>query len=450
MHKKIILLALLVSVVLGLSSCLGNDDEDTTTYSDDTAITAFSLSTYKYLAHTTSSTGADSTYTTTASGTKYKFVIDQAKGLIYNPDSLPYGTDPSKLLISVTNKASGVTAYLPLDADGNERAEVLDSMRAYSTGDTISFAKPRHLFAFNILRTAYRKYLVKVNVHQQDSAAYQTVKVGTVETFSTLTGMKAFAWGDKMVVAGTHGSDLCFYTTDKNDGKNWEEIIPTSPANATFSSDAWKRVVATSDAVYLYDNDQIYASTDLKTWTASNMTLSSLATDGTSLDSLPSAYANLALIPSKTNVDMTITVLTGMADGHFVSWYGYYQSGRPYELVYGQPRAYRTNSDGTSSVQMYFPGTIVSATAYGSDLEALCWKQGSDGKAVTTMFTSKDKGITWQTDLSASCPITLSSVYGFAGDSSNWLWFIDAKSGEIVKYRQNYRGWTSENKDFIE
>ncbi|WP_028910398.1 DUF6242 domain-containing protein [Prevotella sp. AGR2160] len=449
MHKKIILLATLLSVVLALSSCLGNDDEDTTTYSDDTAITAFSISTYKYLAHTTSSTGADSTYTTTASGTKYKFVIDQAQGLIYNPDSLPYGTDPSKLLISVTNEASGVTAYLPLDADGNERAEVLDSMRAYSSSDTISFAKPRHLFAFNILRTAYRKYLVKVNVHRQDSAAYQTVKVATVETFKTLKGMKAFAWDDKMVVTGTHGSDLCFFTTDKNDGTTWKEIIPTSPANATFSSDAWKRVVATDDAVYLYDNGQIYASTDLKTWTASNMLLSNLATDGTTTDSLPTTNANLALIPSTTNADMTIAVLTGMADGHFVSWYGYYQANRPFELVYGQPRAYKTNSGGTLSQQMYFPGTV-SATAYGSDLEALCRKENADGTISTTLLTSKDKGITWQTDLNASCPITLSSVYGFAGDSSNWLWFIDAESGQIVKYRQNYRGWTIENKDFTE
>ena len=63
--------------VLTFSSCLSDNEDKTTTY-DDTAVTAFSLSTVNRYLHTTTSDGKnDSIYKSTYSPSGVKFYIDQ-------------------------------------------------------------------------------------------------------------------------------------------------------------------------------------------------------------------------------------------------------------------------------------------------------------------------------------------------------------------------------------
>ena len=62
--------------MLLLASCMKSKDNNVTLASD-TAITSFSLGTMKRIVHTTSSTGADSTYKVSVTGSDYKFSIDQ-------------------------------------------------------------------------------------------------------------------------------------------------------------------------------------------------------------------------------------------------------------------------------------------------------------------------------------------------------------------------------------
>src|SRR5574344_689164 len=102
--KKILLFIVgIFAISLVFTSCL-NDDDTTTTYSSDAAITAFSISSLETEFTTrTYDDSDDSTYTVTLTGSDYTFVIDQANNLIYNPDSLTYGTNVSKVVTSVTN-----------------------------------------------------------------------------------------------------------------------------------------------------------------------------------------------------------------------------------------------------------------------------------------------------------------------------------------------------------
>ena len=98
----------MVAALCMYTSCLKSDSDSDVKYYDDTAITSFSLGTVNLYLHTKSKSGEDSVYKTTFAGSAYKFYIDQKTFEIYNPDSLPYGSDAAHLLCTITSKNSGV------------------------------------------------------------------------------------------------------------------------------------------------------------------------------------------------------------------------------------------------------------------------------------------------------------------------------------------------------
>lgn len=92
------------------------------------------------------------------------FSIDLNRGVIFNADSLPVGTDVSKLLpvITYTSSASGVK--LTYASEGEEKE--LD----YKTNpsDSIDFSSPVKLTVTAEDQTTTRNYTIKVNVHTQE------------------------------------------------------------------------------------------------------------------------------------------------------------------------------------------------------------------------------------------------------------------------------------------
>ena len=81
-----------------LTSCLKDYDETGGEGYSDSAIISFSLGILKQKRDTLSKRGTDSTYTAKIKGDKFKFYIDQNNSIIYNPDSLPYGTKTDHVL----------------------------------------------------------------------------------------------------------------------------------------------------------------------------------------------------------------------------------------------------------------------------------------------------------------------------------------------------------------
>lgn len=92
-----ILLVSLLVTMSAMTSCLDNDIEQVT-YSSETSITSFSLGTLHVKRVGKNSKGEDSTYTDTISMANYPFTINQAMRTIENKDSLPVGTDISRVL----------------------------------------------------------------------------------------------------------------------------------------------------------------------------------------------------------------------------------------------------------------------------------------------------------------------------------------------------------------
>lgn len=152
-------LALMFATALLCASCLGSSEEEYTYY-DDTAITAFSLGTLNRYTYVTKSDGTDSIAKTTVTGSNYKFYIDQQQRRIYNPDSLPVGTDAEKVVCTITAKNAGTVLLKHPDKD---------SVAYYTSTDSIDFSRPRTLIVYSQSGRTFREYTVNVNVHQQEA-----------------------------------------------------------------------------------------------------------------------------------------------------------------------------------------------------------------------------------------------------------------------------------------
>ena len=145
----------LLATLFLLPSCLSSNDS-AITY-DDVALTAFTLGTLNRICHTMSSAGEDSAYITTFAGGNYVMSIDQVNGQIYNRDSLPYGTDVAHVVCTLTTTNQAVSYFVSL---------AKDSLRYYSSTDSIDFRSPRQVRVFSNDGLYFRDYTVTLNVKQ--------------------------------------------------------------------------------------------------------------------------------------------------------------------------------------------------------------------------------------------------------------------------------------------
>jgi len=252
--KKILLFIVGIFVVsLVFTSCFKNDDS-TTTYSSDAAITAFSIGTIETTLSTrTYDDSKDSTYIVTLTGSKYTFVIDQKNNLIYNPDSLPYLTDVSKVVTTVTNGGYSVT-YRKNDAD-----------TIWTSTDSIDFTKP---VAFKSWAQdgSSRQYTVKVNVHKYnaDSLVWNPVPSNFKGEIIT-KNQKAILFKNNIFIYGEGENQVLVASTSENDGSSWTSPIEISGLSekADYSS-----AIVFNGAIYILSNTTLYKSEDGKIFNA--------------------------------------------------------------------------------------------------------------------------------------------------------------------------------------
>ena len=188
---------MILSALFCLTSCLKSDNAETI-FHDDVGITSFTLGTLNRYVHTLSKNGADSIYKTTVTGSQYAFYIDQNAHEIYNPDSLPYGTDASRVVCTVVTKYSGVVAI---------KSTVSDSIRWYSTSDSIDFTQPREFIVYANSNQAMTRYKVRVNVHQEEGNVFNWTQASSSSLFANLKGMKGMTVGEEVLVFGTNGEE---------------------------------------------------------------------------------------------------------------------------------------------------------------------------------------------------------------------------------------------------
>lgn len=252
LHRARILAALLVTLLPALSACNSKDDDDDTdtlqTPVSDVAVNAFSLkSNTKVLA------GLDSVY----------FSIDLKKGVIFNADSLPKGTDVTKLVPEITFPDHVTGASIEMTG-GKVRTGTVDYRR--TPGDSIDFSGKVVLTLTSEAGNS-RSYDLKVNVHEMepDSLCWGSTALSHLPArMNAPRNQRTVQTEDKVMclIEESDGSFTLSSTSHPETG-TWERkalALPFTPRTRSFT--------ATSKTLYILDTaGNLHSSTDGLTWT---------------------------------------------------------------------------------------------------------------------------------------------------------------------------------------
>lgn len=450
MIRKISSLLIAAMALMSFASCMSDDDDDDTTYYDDTAITSFSLGTLKQKVVTKAADGVtDSTFTTTFSGSKYRFNIDQVAGTIYNNDSLPYGTDASHVLATITALNSGVVAIVNPSTTGGE-----DTVRYYISNDSIDFSSRVILRVYNMRATAYKDYTVNVNIHKQDGNAFNWNT--TTGDFANVSGKKIVTLGSDVFLFGEENGQTVGF---RKDGDAWQAVSSISDANAyknmtvfngylytiannnisrSQDGESWETVApaeginaiagASSSKLYAITDNGISYSTDGKTWTADNID------DSASL--LPNEDINFISKVSITDDNVNRLNIIGNRDGKTVIW----------SKVEENDNASSTEPWAFYSLDEYNRKTL----PYLQNLQVVAYDNGllATGGDMTKFYYSPDQGLTWDVVSTYSLPQGFTGTatpFSLACDADNFLYLSKANDNRVLTGRLARTAWKQQD-----
>ena len=465
MKNRLMTLGLLLSVLTMLTACLGEDDTETVTY-NDTAITAFSLGTLTRTMHTTSSTGEDSTYTASVKGSNYAFSIDQQRGLIYNTDSLPVGTNVKRVLCTISTKNSG-TAILNVRTKNGLK----DSLVTYSSTDSLDFTNPMELRVYAYSGIAYRKYTITVNVHQQDGDEFCWTKVLDQEpNFAQTERMRMFSAGDKPYLFLKDNGSTVMYDLKQHIMDVQQEYPST--ATLSLSASAFDNAVSNGSMLYVLEKeirklhcinasthesqegcdttavDRLIGASSKEIYALSKQGTLLVSTDNCqswveeSLDNdaelLPEQNISCTVHTLRTNQNMERVELIGSVPGraNAVVWMKVVDRDVPgagqWMLV--------SNGTATGNAHMLPASQAQSVLAY--DNQDLAFGYNDEG-GLGDILLSSDGGINWMTDEAYVWPADAAGqgVIAAAVDNNNYLWMVLGGTGQVWRCRLNRLGW---------
>lgn len=370
MIKNIAKTTIALVALSGVVGCNSNsDDDESVVYVPYSAeVTAFSLST-----RASAVANMDSVY----------FSIDQLNLRIYNADSLPVGSDVTRMVPKITvNSAQTVELKV-------KRAGLPDTTYNYLTNntDSIDFSNPvtLHVVSYDGLSTA--DYTISVNVHKTapDTLVWTRTESGSIPSAFTVVSR-----------AGTAHTADAFHCLTYYDGAYCMASAADPAAVWQFKTPAFdftpqvETLTATDNVLFiLADDNRLMTSTDGGvTWTASGQTWTAIY--GAHVNTLlGGAYTNgrhqLVTWPATPAVDapadfpvtatsQTVTYTVEMSD-------------TPQTLITGGRKA-----DGTLSADTWgFDGTT------WAKLSVRPLPEGLEGLTVVPYFTVSLSANSWRT-----------------------------------------------------
>ena len=246
-----ILIGLFVTTCV-ITSCLDTDMVEYE-YSSNASITSFSIAdqivTY-YPGKTTS--GEDTTLSVSVLGSDYPFVIDQNAGRIYNQDSLPVGTDVSKVVVSITADTYGI--YIVAENDS-----------LWEDTDSLDFRNPIQFKVIAETGTFGRTYKAEINVHKQDPDSLVWNKVPS-NLSTNIQAQKAVYANNSIYVFAEQESQVAMTMTNASDGKAWTTLESIDiPVKADYTS-----VIVWNNELYILADNELYTSENGLNWTKVN------------------------------------------------------------------------------------------------------------------------------------------------------------------------------------
>jgi len=185
---------LLLTVPLIASSC--SKDSDIVTANDYCYIKSVTLGTVKR---------KTATVNTTFSGSSYAMTINLRDNTIENRDSLPFGSQLSRVTANIIFDGLMLT-YRTKGSDAE--------WTAYNSADSLDLTAPLELKLTSNDNKSSRTYTFQVNVHKQEGdSLYWNMCESEVPQLADMTDMKAFTLADRLLVLGKKNTE----GTDKGD-----------------------------------------------------------------------------------------------------------------------------------------------------------------------------------------------------------------------------------------
>ena len=229
-----------------ISSCLDSDVVEYE-FSSNASITAFSITDSIVTYYPAVVNGKDTTLSTGVIGSNYPFIINQNEGLIYNADSLPVGTDVSKVVVDITADTEGI--YIVAETDS-----------LWEETDSLNFEKPIQFKVLAEIGSFGRTYTAKINVHQQEPDSLNWTKMET-NFPKTIQKQKAVYANNCIYVFAENDTQVVM--TKATDGKNWSE-----PAAIDITTKAdYSSVMVWGNQFYILAENNLYSSTNGLQWT---------------------------------------------------------------------------------------------------------------------------------------------------------------------------------------
>ena len=414
MKQLIQTLCALAVGLIGLTSCLGGDDDEITSYSD-IAITQFTLGTLNRYTQTTSpTTGNDTVVKTTLTGTAYKMTIDHLGGSIYNQQELPVGTDVRHVICTITTKHSGVAALKSLTSD---------SLTYINSKDSLDFSVPRVVRVFAIDGSAYRDYTITLNVSKTAGTNFGWTKVAAGRADLTgWTNKHLVAMGDSVmlvdrgtmsVVNQATGTPMLMRLSGSGDietsvdgGVSWTVLAAATGLQSLLG--------ATPHELYALGGDgHLKCSADGLSWTDETLDDDDQLLPTSNIDMVSWPYApadstDYVLMVGRLSSADTFTVW------HKLSSYA--------TMPIASKWVYMVDADDNHYTLPYADN--LSLAYYDGQVFAV---RGSD----RTIYVSRDQGISWRSTTSYALPTAMGSgQLVMTTDSRGRLWVVTA-SGEL-------------------
>lgn len=249
-------MTLLCPLIAGmlLTSCLPEAEE--TELSSTVAILSFSINDLKTKHTVPLDNGKDSTYTTIMLASSIPFTIDQTNGLIYNRDSIAYGTDVTRVVTK-------------LAADGNVFYYKDGEKTGYNAEDSIDFTNPVKFTVISHDGMFSRDYLISINVYQTDpnSTHWEQLKESNFRA-GLFAKQQALLRNQQIYVFGQNANGEYFTTyTDVDNGTQWSE--PTSWNGVTGEADCSSATLF-NGSFYLLAGGTLHQSEDGINWQATS------------------------------------------------------------------------------------------------------------------------------------------------------------------------------------
>lgn len=228
-----------------LFSCVGENEKGVEVLSNSVVLKEFSLQENEYVLE-----NLDTVF----------FTIDLNKGLVYNVDSLPMGTDVSGLKV---NMVYATSASAEFHVTGGKWMK--DTVFTYNTEDSIDFTGDVKFTIVSNDMSCTKTYTLKVNVHQiePDTLYWSEMARRTLPSFTTPIEQKTVNF-DNSLYCFLRDTKGYIMSVTQDPSHKWEKErieLPFTPLLNTFT--------ATENAMYILDeNKDLYTSTNGKNWTA--------------------------------------------------------------------------------------------------------------------------------------------------------------------------------------